>query len=182
MYMDINDQLNLLKKQKNWLFGEGIVFFLLGFVAIWAPFFSTLALDYCYGAVLLVGGMVQLVRAVKTWGIRGSLPAFLWSLVTIGAGVIMLINPIMGILALTIVLACFFIIEGFFKFALYYNHLNLDKSFWLVISALVSVVLGCMILFSLPSSAFWVPGLFLGIDLIFLGCLLMGFSKRLEKM
>lgn len=181
MSIQMNQQVQILKKQRSLLFIEGLLFFLLGCFAIAAPFYFTMALDYIYGAVFVVGGLIQLVRSVKTRGIKGGMPSLFWSILTIVAGCIMLVNPMAGIMALTIILAFYFILEGLFKCAIYSHLSKMDKSFWLIVSAIISIALGMMILLSLPTAAFWVLGLFIGIDLIFMGCLLMGFSRRLAK-
>ena len=51
-------------------------------------------------------------------------------------------------------------------------------SIWLILSSLVSFVLGLYLIGTLPVSSLYIPGTLLGIDLIFYGASLTAFSAN----
>jgi len=168
------DYLAVFKKHRGLLLFEGILFILLGCFAIATPVVFTFATDFLLGAIFLVGGVALLYHTFKTWGISGSWLSLLAALLTGCAGFILLTKPVTGIIALTTVLGIYFLFESALKMSWALSFEQKQK-FWLIVSALISLALGLMILAGLPAIATWVIGLFVGIDFLFLGLMLVGF-------
>src|SRR5580700_11529947 len=91
---------------------EGIILVILGIIAIIVPQVATLAVTFLIGWLFLITGAVGLYT---TFAMR-NMPGFWWSLisaiVSIAAGIVLLVWPLSGVLSLTFVLIAFFIIEG----------------------------------------------------------------------
>ncbi|MGH7837935.1 MAG: HdeD family acid-resistance protein, partial [Candidatus Binataceae bacterium] len=84
------------------------------------------------------------------------------------AGFLMITNPAMAAVSLTLLIAMFLIVAGIVRlFAAFSTPLH--HRGWLILNGIISIVLGIMIWDSWPSSALWVIGLFIGIELIFDG-------------
>src|SRR5262249_60132696 len=91
---------------------EGIILLILGVLAIMLPPFATLAVTIIFGWIFLVAGMIGFV---STMGARGA-PGFWWSLVSAvlatAAGLVLLVQPMGGALALPPLLTAFFSVGG----------------------------------------------------------------------
>src|SRR6201990_1183219 len=91
---------------------EGILLVILGLAAMIVPPLASLAVTIFLGWMFLISGIAGL--ALTFWA-RG-LPGFWWSLLSavlaIGAGVILLAQPVQGTLTLTIVVGVYFVAEG----------------------------------------------------------------------
>ncbi len=89
------------------------------------------------------------------------------------------LNPLGGAVTLTVILAIVLVVDGVFRSILAFQVRPRTGWMWLLFGGLVSIVLGIMIWQQLPSSALWILGLLLGINLIFSGVtfLMLGNSK-----
>ena len=118
--------------------------------------------------------------ALTFWA-RG-LPGFWWSLLSavlaIGAGIILLAQPVQGTLTLTIVVGVYFLAEGVatIMYALEHRRELSERWSWLLIAGLVDIVIAGLIIAGLPGSALWAIGLLVGINLLFGGTTLIGMA------
>src|SRR6202158_514946 len=91
---------------------EGIILFVLGFLAIVVPPIATIAVEILIGWLLLMSGIVGLIATLRS----RSAPGFWWSLASavigIVAGVVLLVWPLSGALSLTLILTVFLVLEG----------------------------------------------------------------------
>jgi uncharacterized membrane protein HdeD (DUF308 family) len=82
--------------------------------------------------------------------------------------------------ALTLLMASFFMVSGIFKVVAAASY-RFAAWGWPMISGLIDIALGGLILSDWPGSAFWVLGLFLGINLIFRGVNWVGLGLALRS-
>lgn len=158
---------------------QGILFIIIGVLAVILPGLFGLTLEIIFGVLLLAGGLMQLYHAFTNEKDSGFWWMFLGGLaITIG-GLILLIFPIQGLLALTLILAIFFILEGAFQI-IYALHARFPNWGWLVVSGILSILIGILIWNQWPSSARWVLGLLVGINLIFLGISLFSMGRKIR--
>ena len=75
----------------------------------------------------------------------------------------------MGLAALTLVLIAFFVAQGLVDIFAYFRTRQSGMSRWLLFDGLITLLLGVMIWRRWPSSAVWVIGLLVGINLIMTG-------------
>src|ERR1700743_1851346 len=104
----------LAAAQKHWkaLLIEGIVLAVLGLAAIIIPSLAGLAVTIFLGALLLVGGLAELVLLFWTQKTPGFWWALLSALFAVAAGIVLFARPAQGTLTLTIVLGAYFAAEG----------------------------------------------------------------------
>jgi uncharacterized membrane protein HdeD (DUF308 family) len=123
------------------------------------------------GALLIVGGIVIMIDAFTFWR------AHAWSsfalhiligLLYFCAGIMLIESPLAGSISLTFLLGLFYIIVGVFRIITSLS-IRQPKWGWNFFSGLLALVLGTMILESWPASGLFVIGLFVGIDLLFIG-------------
>ena len=89
-------------------------------------------------------------------------------MLSIVVGLLFLRAPLNALAALTLLLACFLMVDGIFKVvaALAYRFAAWG---WSLAGGIIDVILGVMIWQEWPASALWVIGLFVGINLLFRG-------------
>ena len=95
------------------------------------------------------------------WLLLGALYVF--------AGFVCLQNPFEAATLLTLMLGIALIVGGLLRIFLATQMKQGTPWGWVVFSGIISVLLGVMIVAKWPVSSFYVLGIFLGIDLIFIG-------------
>lgn len=152
-----------------WILILGIVLVIAGIVLIAAPLASSIAVTYLIAACLIIGGAVQIYHATKSQGWRG----FIWSLITgiiaLVGGVAIIVFPLAGVFAATLVVAVSFIAQGVSQLVLGFKLKPANEWKWVALAGLISLVAGLLIWFDLPGSATWVLGLIAGISVMFNG-------------
>jgi len=170
-----------IKASRGWFMALGIILILLGTAAILAPFVFSYAIKVMIGWLLLAGGVFQIVHAFQARKWKGALLHSLAALLYLAAGVYLLAFPLRGLFTLTLILAIFFMAEGFLKIILSIQIRSQGQWGWLLFSGLISLGLGILIYNDLPSSAAWAIGLLVGINLIFLGWSLVMMAAALKR-
>jgi uncharacterized membrane protein HdeD (DUF308 family) len=154
------------KKNWGWLLGLGILFIILGTVGLGMSVALTLVSVLFFGWLLIIGGVLQLVEAFKVTGWKSVVWHVLMALVYVGAGIIVVYDPVGGALALTVFIAAAIIAVGVLRLIMAFQLKGAVGWWWPLLGGLVSLLLGIMILAKWPSSAFWVIGLFIAIEMI----------------
>jgi uncharacterized membrane protein HdeD (DUF308 family) len=149
--------MDALSRNWGWLLALAVLMIVLGLMAVAAPVYATFAVQMLLGWILVIGGIAQAIHAFMARGWGG----FLFEL--------LLVNPVEGALALTIVLAAFLIVEGIFKIVMAWRVRAHPRWGWLLASGIMSLILGALIWAEWPSSALWVIGLLVGVHLLFTG-------------
>ena len=157
---------------------EGALLVLLGLIAITLPLFAGLATAILLGWLLLVAGIVGLLATLRARRAPGFGWAFLSAMAALVAGLVLLWNPLAGLVTLTYVLTAYFIADGVFNIVLALSHRReLSKRWeWMLLNGLFDLVLAAFIIAGLPGSLVWVLGLLVGIDLLFGGISLIGMA------
>ena len=162
---------------------EGILLTILGLAAMIVPPLASLAVTIFLGWMFLISGIAGL--ALTFWA-RG-MPGFWWSLLSavlaIGAGIILLAQPIEGTLTLTVVVGVYFLAEGVatIMYALEHRRELSERWSWLLFGGLMDIVIAFLIISGLPGSAEWAIGLLVGINLLFGGASLIGVALAARK-
>jgi uncharacterized membrane protein HdeD (DUF308 family) len=151
------------------LLALGILLIVLGTLGLWMSFAMTLATVMMFGALLVVGGGFQLVNAFQLKGWKSMLWHVLIALLYVAAGVLIITDPILASMGLTMALASILIAVGVFRIIMALQLRPVKGWFWPLLSGLISILLGSMILAQWPATGFWVIGLFVSIEMIFNG-------------
>jgi uncharacterized membrane protein HdeD (DUF308 family) len=155
-----------LKKKWGWLLALGVLLIVLGTVGLWMSFAMTLATVIMFGALLMVGGVFQLLNAfqIKSW--KSVLWHVLIALLYIAAGIVIFTDPVFASLSLTIALAWILIAVGLLRILMALQLRPANGWVWPLVSGVISILLGAMILAQWPTSGLWVIGLFVAIEMI----------------
>lgn len=155
---------------------EGIIFILLGILAVALPNFATLSVEMFIGWLFLLGGILQGYRVFQSRGNKDFWIALISPILAIIVGILLLAYPLTGILTLTLLLGIYFLIEGIVKIVISWRLKPLKPWGWVLFSGLLSLVLGVIIFTGWPGTATWVIGLLVGINMLFFGWALVGLA------
>jgi uncharacterized membrane protein HdeD (DUF308 family) len=152
-----------------WFLALGIVLLIGGFVAIAFPCLSTIAAKIALGWIFLVSGVFMIIHAFSVGEWRGFLINLLIGILYALAGGYLAFFPLAGILTLTILVAALFLAEGILEVILAFSIRPHEGWGWVLLSGLLAMAIGALIALELPSSATWVIGTLVGINMIFTG-------------
>lgn len=166
----IEDYVGLREIQRHWgwFLAIGCLLIILGVLAMGAAGFTTLFSMIFLGSVLLAGGIIQGINAVRTRHGEGFLVNVLSSILYIVMGILLIMNPAIAAITLTLLLSAFYTVSGLFKIIAAIGN-RFAQWGWVLFSGIISLALGILIWSEWPVSGLWVIGLFVGIDLIIAG-------------
>ncbi|QEA39514.1 hypothetical protein FGL86_10790 [Pistricoccus aurantiacus] len=164
------------------LLSIGIVFAVIGALAILLPAWATLAGE------LVIAWMLVLWGALGLWFARAMRPAREWRYaaaafgVTLLLGLAFLLFPGVGIATLTIVMMLVFLMEGVVSILLGLRmSSNLRHWSWMIVSGVCSLIVGLFILIGWPETAVWTLGLLLGVNFLSTGLSLIMLARAAKK-
>ena len=166
--IELRHELSAIRGNWFWFLLLGIALIALGTIALGYVGIASLAAAVVIGWFIFIGGIAESIGAFwcRAWS------GFFWNLLSgilgIVVGLLFLRAPGEALLALTLLIASFLLVEGIFKIvaALMYRFPSWGFA---VLSGGIDVILGVMIWQQFPASAIWVIGMFVGISLIFRG-------------
>ncbi len=156
-----------LQERRGWFLALGIVLVALGVLALGDTIMVTLVSVVFLGWLLVISAIVQVFHWLRGREERHFLDLFAFVLDFV-VGLILLSNPAAGALALTLVLAVFFLVGGLMRL---FGALSSEAPHraWAILDGAVSALLGILLWIHWPSSALWFIGFAIGIGLIFRG-------------
>jgi uncharacterized membrane protein HdeD (DUF308 family) len=158
------------RRVRRWLLVTGVLMLLGGAAAILIPAAASVTIAIFIGWLLVYAGIVQLVHAIRR---RHTGRSRAWTVVqavlTLAAGVYIVVAPLSGTITLTVVLAAWFMVSGALQLATWWTERGQPGAGLIAFNGVLSTILGILIAVSLPSSAAWAIGLLVGIDLLFWG-------------
>ena len=173
--------LKVLRKSSGWIIALGIVAMIGGVIALGSVVMATASAVVIVGFMMLMAAAAELVAAfnAKDWSHR-----ILWLLLGalyVFAGLVCLQNPFEAATLLTLMLGIALIVGGLLRIFLATQMKQGTPWVWVVISGVITFLLGLMIVAKWPASSFYVLGIFLGIDLIFIGSTWLAVGLALRK-
>ncbi len=167
--MSAEATVGVVRKASGWSMFWGILMFVCGILAISLPLASSIGIVILLGWLLVFAGVSHLFFAFHCHSVGGVLWQVLLAIVYAIAGIYMLMNPLLGVLSLTLLLAVFLLVEGILEIALYFRIRRVRHGGWILFDGIVTLILGILIWAQWPSSSVWLIGTLVGISLIFSG-------------
>jgi uncharacterized membrane protein HdeD (DUF308 family) len=156
-----------IRDRRGWFLVLGIVLVGLGVLALGDTVLVTLVSVVFLGWLLFASGIFQAIEWLRGREERHFLD-LLGFILDFVVGLILLSNPASGALAITLVLAVFFLVGGLMRvFGAIAS--EAPHRAWAVLDGAVSALLGILLWVHWPSSALWFVGFAVGIGLIFRG-------------
>ncbi len=157
-------------KNGSWFLMWGVVLFCLGLAAIGAAVFTTLLSVIFLGGLFVFGGVVIMIDSFHYW--RGQGKAFFMNLfmglLYFAFGLMLIVNPLVGAASLTLLLSVLFVLLGVAR-VVYALSMRFPHWGWVLLSGVLTLVLGILVIVGCPASSLYIIGLFIGIDLVFGG-------------
>lgn len=169
-----------LSAHRGWLLVLGIAYVIVGWVAIGYPMAATIAIELLIGYMLLVAGVISVIGAFFSGNWKNLVLILLSGILYLIVGFLLVTNLKEGIIALTLLLAAFLLVEGFFKIINAFQVKPAKNWIWILVSGVASVILGIMIWGEFPESSAFVIGLLFGIYFLLNGFGLIMFSFALK--
>ena len=152
-----------------WFVLLGLVLMVAGAVSIALPALTTIAAERILATVLCLGGIAQIIQASKVANWLG----FMWHLLlgvfaTIG-GVLIYIDSLYGVVAITILIAVIFAVLGVSQIAFALKVRRMAAWQWFLVSGAIALVVAALLPMRLPYSHSFTPATIAGISLLFTG-------------
>lgn len=169
------------KVSRGWSIAMGIAMIILGFIALSDQIIATATVATFIGIILLFGCAFSLV---KLFTIQGWKSHFWYIFVALAygfAGYIFIGRPFVAAIAFTLVLGWAILIGGIFRIFMAFKLRHNKGAGWILFSAIISIILGGLIISQWPGTGLYMLGLFLGIELIFAGAGWLGLALSTSK-
>lgn len=169
-----------VRSKWGWFVALGAVLLILGLIAFGNVLFATLVSVLYIGIMMTIAGIAHILEAfqVRRWG-----PFLAWllsGLAYAAAGLLVFYNPVLAAEAMTLALAIILAIAGVLRLGAAVRARPATGWVWLAISGALTILVGVLIAIGWPVSTLWVLGLFLAIDLTFLGLSTLAFGFTLK--
>ena len=171
-----------LRARWGWIVALGVIFMIAGVIALGSVVMATETAVMVIGIMMVMAGVSEIFTAfsVKEWG-----KFFLWlflGLLYVAAGVVAFENPMLTSAILTLMLGWALMIGGVVRGYIAWQVRGAGKPWgWVALSALITFLLGLMIVAKWPYSSVYTLGIFMGIDLLFIGSAWMGVGLALKN-
>ena len=170
-----------VKRASTWSIVLGILMILAGMLAIADSAFAGVLIVYVVAWSAIFNGVAQVIYGFRAHSGGRVILEIILGLLYIVAGIYILMNPLRGLLALTLVIACFLVVYGIFALVLAFQLRPLSGWGWVLFDAIVTILLGVLIWAHWPINSEWVIGTLVGISLIVSGVSRLGFSMAVRK-
>jgi len=170
-----------LRAKSGWIVALGVVYLLAGFIALGSVVMATVASVLVVGVMMIVAGVAEVFSAfqIKSWG-----KFLLWVLLGVLyviAGFVTFENPLLAAALLTLILGASLLASGVMRIILAFSMKQETPWIWVLLSGVITLLLGLLILAHWPVSSLYILGLFLGIDLIMAGVGWIGIGLGLRR-
>jgi uncharacterized membrane protein HdeD (DUF308 family) len=182
VFGQINNQ--ELQKMHSMFLVFGILLIVLGALLIVFPAVGTFTVEILLGFVLLIIGIVDVILAALTKGWKGFVFVLLSGLLCLIVAAMLLVNPLAGVVALTLLLGVFMVVGGIFEIAKSFSFKTIWPKFWqlVLVDGVFSLLIGILIVIGWPNDSPWVIGLLIGVSLLFAGFTSVAIGSALNKL
>lgn len=171
----------VLKRASGFSIVLGILMIIAGIIAMFAPWEAGLVITIVVGWSAIFNGIAQIIFGVRTHGGWHILLEVLLGIIYIIAGIYLLMHPIGGLLALTLILASFLLVYGVFALVLAFQIKPRGGWGWVLFDGIITILLGILIWVHWPFNADWVVGTLFGISIFMSGVTRLMMSLALRK-
>ena len=177
----VASELAPLRAKSGWIVALGVVYVIAGLIALGSVMFATVVTVFVVGIMMLIAGVAEVFNAfqVKSWG--KFLVWLLLGLLYIVAGFVTFENPLLAAAVLTLFLGFSLIFSGVMRIFLGFSMKVGTPWMWVVLSGIITLLLGLVIVVHWPVSGLYILGMFLGIDLVIVGIGWIGVGFGLKQ-
>jgi uncharacterized membrane protein HdeD (DUF308 family) len=153
-----------------WITPIAILMIVLGIIAITFPFFASVASTLVFGWVFIFAGIAQIVYAFQSRGAGQIAWKLFLGVLYLLAGTIVVVNPLEGVLAFTLVLGITIFVQGVIQVSMSFQMRRTSPNWvWVLVSGIIGIIFGIFVWSSFPFSAAWLIGTLIGVNILFDG-------------
>jgi len=158
-----------LRSKSGWIVALGAVYVIAGLIALSSVVFATKVTVFVVGIMMLISGVAEVINAFqfRSWG--KFLVWLLLGVLYIVAGFLTFENPLLAAAILTLLLGISLVVSGVMRIFLGFSMREGMSWTPVVLSGVISLLLGFIILAHWPVSGLFVLGVLLGVDLLMAG-------------
>ena len=162
------------------LIGLGILFIVLGMIGVAGQVLFSFVSVNVLGIFLFAGGILQGAHAFQSSGWKSVSVQLVFAVLYIVGALYVWAFPIPALEVITLWLAAIFFVTGVLRLISAFQHRHFGEWIWLLLSAVLSILMGVLIMNGYPESSLWLPGLLIAIELLLQGwsLLFLGFAAR----
>lgn len=164
-----------------WFVALGVAMIILGVLALLDVAAVTIAATIIIGALLLVGGAFQIVHAFMTREWRGFVLSLFCGVLYMIGGVLIMNEPVQGAFVLTLFVLATLVVSGIVRIVLAFQHRHMSTWFLILLSGIVSLIVGIILFLQLPWSTLWVLGALIAAELLVQGVAWLTFGLSLRR-
>lgn len=164
-----------------WFVALGIGLLIAGGVASANLFLATFASILYIAAMMLVGGVMQLVHAFTAHDWRRRLLLIAGAALYALAGAFAVYDPVMAIVGISLAVGVFLIATGAVRIAMAVQDRGQNGWGWVAASGLLTLIVGAIVVAAWPTISIWLLGAILTIDLIFQGWGFLAFGLAIRS-
>lgn len=160
----------------------GVIAIILGFLCMFTPLLTGIAVAFLVGTLVLIGGIVRVVWAFQAESFGQGLLKFAIGALTLLGGIVLVSDPLLATGFLTVLLSAYLFADGVCEIAAALQFRSESGWGWMLFGGIVSILLGLMIWSQFPLSGAWAIGILLGIKLFLVGMIMLtaGSAVRAE--
>lgn len=171
-----------LAKGRSWYLIGGAFSAIIGVLAIARPGIASVAIEQVIGIFLIVSGVALLLSAIFGRAKKHRILDFLSSALRLATGILLIVKVFSGVLALTLIVATIFIVEGIFGVLFAFRFRGKNPAWiWMLLNGITAFILGGLLFAKFPSDAPWAIGFLFGLNSLFLGISLIMFALAMPK-
>ncbi|MDG2149525.1 MAG: DUF308 domain-containing protein [Planctomycetota bacterium] len=159
----------------------GVIQIVLGAAAILAPQVATAVGVEFLAWMLCFSSVMQGVLAFRTSGWKGASLLGLGALISLAAGLLILMDPLEGAIAITLFLAIACGFEGVTRLMIGMSSAGAHARGALVLCGLASLAVGALLALEWPGDSVWAIGLLLGVNLFMTGFSVIGVASAASR-
>ncbi len=152
--------------------GGGVA--VLGLLAITLPLATGIAIASLLGILLILSGFLHGGYAVSARGWSGTLWQVVLAVVSVVAGLVVITNPVFGLVTLTVLVIAYLFVDGIAELTTSVRMKPGSGRGWIAASGLLSLVLAGLLWAGFPADAAWIVGLWVGVSLLVTGLSMIG--------
>jgi uncharacterized membrane protein HdeD (DUF308 family) len=167
----IKHELHHMRPHWLWFLLLGVLLVIAGTAAIIVPAATvgtTFAVTMFFGVLLMVAGVATIVSSFWIGKWSGFLIQILVGILYVACGFVVTENPVVSVVMMTIFIAVSFIVLGSFRIVAALS-LRYPQWGWALLNGVITLLAGVIVFRHLPSDAFWVIGLLVGLEMLFNG-------------
>lgn len=165
-----------------WFAALGVIMMIGGGMALFAPLLFSVFVEQVVGIAFVVGGLVMIVQMFATdegWNAR--LIYLILGIFTLVAGALLMLNPLEGMIALTLVLITSFFVSGLMRIAVGIMARPETGSGWLIFGGVLSLVASGYLFMNYPEVSVVLLGIAAAVSLIGEGAGYIRFAYGLKN-